>query len=191
MEKLACVRLTSWMENHKAFPPCMTGIRQRLSAQESILDLKQVAAATHFVRWVAKKTEVVKKHNVMKLINAYVLSHIAYVTAYAGGSRGENEKLNAAVRKNFKTAMHVPQYTKTYRLHKLGMQNTLDEITEAQRTAQLKGLSGTRKATHILDLLGIKYHVAQGLKEALLPEVRDAILTEKIHRNRHPVHDLE
>ncbi|KAL1424126.1 hypothetical protein MTO96_003624 [Rhipicephalus appendiculatus] len=32
---------------------------------------------------------------------------------------------------------------------------------------------------------------ARGLKESLLPEVRDAILTENIPRNMHPVHDLQ
>uniref|UniRef100_L7LY18 Putative tick transposon n=1 Tax=Rhipicephalus pulchellus TaxID=72859 RepID=L7LY18_RHIPC len=39
MEKLACVRLTWWIENRKSLPACMTGFRQRLSAQDNILDL--------------------------------------------------------------------------------------------------------------------------------------------------------
>ncbi|KAH7984326.1 hypothetical protein HPB52_019401 [Rhipicephalus sanguineus] len=66
-----------------------------------------------------------------------------------------------------------------------------DEIAEAQRMAQLERLSGTRTGRRILDQLGIRYHEARGLKEALLPEVRDAILTENIPRNMHPVHDLQ
>nr|XP_037285050.1 uncharacterized protein LOC119177979 [Rhipicephalus microplus] len=150
---------------------------------------KKVAAATHLVHRVAKKRKGLKEHNVTKLIHAYALSHIAYVTAYADWNRSETEKLNAAIRRAFKVALGVPQYTETRRLLELGEHNTLDEIAEAQRIAQLERLSGTRTGRRVLDLLGIRYHEARGLKEALLPEVRDTILTENIPRNMHPVHN--
>lgn len=39
MEKLVCARLMWWLEHRKKLPACMTGFRQRLSAQDSVLDL--------------------------------------------------------------------------------------------------------------------------------------------------------
>lgn len=152
---------------------------------------KKVAAATHLVRRVANKRKGMKEHNVTRLIQAYALSHIAYVAAYADWSRSETDKLNMAIRKAFKTALGVPQYTATDRLLELGVHNTLEEIAEAQRIAQLERLSGTRTGRRILGRLGIRYHEARGLKEALLQEVRDAIQTENMPRNMHPVHDVQ
>lgn len=150
---------------------------------------KKVAAAMHLVRRVAKKRKGLKEHNVTKLIHAYALSHIAYVATYADWNRSETEKLNAAIRRAFKVALCVPQYTETRGLLELGVHITLDEIAEAQRIPQFERLSGTRTGRHILDLPRIRYHEARGLKEALLLEVRDAILTENISRNMHPIHD--
>nr|XP_037280510.1 uncharacterized protein LOC119173829 [Rhipicephalus microplus] len=99
---------------------------------------KKVAAATHLVRRIAEKKEKkLKGRNLTKLIHAYSPRHIAYVTAYADWNRSETEKLNAAIRRAFKVALGVPQYTETRRLLELGVHNTLDEIAEAQRIAQL------------------------------------------------------
>ncbi|XP_075738417.1 uncharacterized protein LOC142783725 [Rhipicephalus microplus] len=53
-------------------------------------------------------------------------------------NRSETEKLNAAIRRAFKIALGVLQYTETRRLLELGVHNTLDEIAEAQRIAQLE-----------------------------------------------------
>ncbi|XP_054928786.2 uncharacterized protein [Dermacentor andersoni] len=152
---------------------------------------KKMAAATHFVRRVANKKKGMKEHNVTRLIQAYALSHIAYVAAYADWNRSETDKLNVVIRRAFKTALGVPQYTPTHRLLELGVHNTLEEIAEAQRIAQLERLSSTVTGRRILDLLGFRYHETRGLKESLLPEVRDAIQTENMPKNMHPVHDVQ
>ncbi|KAH7933655.1 hypothetical protein HPB49_014994 [Dermacentor silvarum] len=52
-------------------------------------------------------------------------------------------------------------------------------------------MPGTKTGRRILDLLGIRYHKARGLKETLLPEVRVAIQTENMPKNMHPAHDVQ
>lgn len=152
---------------------------------------KKVAAATNLIRRVTNRRKGMREHNVVRLIQAYALSHITYVAAYVNWSNSEINKLDTIIRRAYKTALGVPHYTANCRLFELGVHNTLAEIIEAQRTAQLERLSGTRTGRTILDSLGIRYHGMRGLKDALLPAVRNAILTENIPRNMHPVHDAE
>ncbi|KAH6942235.1 hypothetical protein HPB50_002028 [Hyalomma asiaticum] len=71
---------------------------------------KKVAAAAHLVPRVANKRKGMKEHNVTSLIQAYALSHIAYVAAYVDWSRSETKKLNVAIHKAFKAALGAPQY---------------------------------------------------------------------------------
>ncbi|EEC15443.1 hypothetical protein IscW_ISCW010967 [Ixodes scapularis] len=52
-------------------------------------------------------------------------------------------KLNVGIKKAFKTELRVPVRTPTDRLMDLGVQNTLEELRDAQIDAQLKQLDGT------------------------------------------------
>ncbi|XP_070387864.1 uncharacterized protein [Dermacentor albipictus] len=103
---------------------------------------KKVAAATQLERRVANKRKGMKEHNVTRLIQAYAQSHIAYVAAYADWNRSETDRLNVAIRRAFKTALGVLQYTPSYRLLELGVHNTLEEIAESVN------LMATRNVDH-------------------------------------------
>ncbi|XP_077564576.1 uncharacterized protein LOC144180043 [Haemaphysalis longicornis] len=65
------------------------------------------------------------------------------------GSRDETNKLNVVIRRAYKTAIGVPECTSTERLYTLGIHNTLDEIAEAQRIAQLERLSMTKPGSGV------------------------------------------
>lgn len=67
----------------------------------------------------------------------------------------------------YKTALCIPHYKTNCRLFEMDVHNTLAEIVEAQRIAQLERLSGTKTGRTILDSLEIRYHGMRGLMDAL------------------------
>ncbi|KAH8009533.1 hypothetical protein HPB51_018179 [Rhipicephalus microplus] len=81
-----------------------------------------------------------------EIVQTHLTRSSEYIVVYVNWSRSETEKLNVAIPKAFKTALRVPQYTKTHRLLELGMHNTLDQIVETQKIAQLERLSHSRTA---------------------------------------------
>nr|XP_037291703.1 LOW QUALITY PROTEIN: histone-lysine N-methyltransferase EHMT1-like [Rhipicephalus microplus] len=78
------------------------------------------------------------------------------------------------------TLFQTSQQTVVTGLFEMDVHNTLAEIVEAQRSAQLERLSGTKTGRTILDSLKIRYHGMRGLKDALLRAVKNAILTETL-----------
>lgn len=124
-------------------------------------------------------------------MQAYALSHIMYIAAYINCSKSESNKLDTIILGAYKTALCTPHYKTNCRLFEMDVHNTLAEIVEAQRIAQLERLSGTKVGRPILDCLKIRYRGMPRLKDALLRAVKNAILTESMPSNIHPMHDAE
>lgn len=105
------------------------------------------------------------------------------MTAFIHWNKAEKDKIDVLIRKAYRTAVGLPQYTKNERLQQLGVHNTLDEIAEAQRIAQLERLSITKAGREIMEKIGINYHGMKGPKMQIHPEVRAIINTENIPKN--------
>lgn len=90
----------------------------------------------------------------------------------------------------YKTSIGVPESTSTER-YSVSIHNTLYEIAEAQRIAQLERFSMTRPGRRILAKLGIQYHEQQGAKTPVPDEIRTKIRVDAIPRNVHPDTTLE
>lgn len=148
-------------------------------------------ATIRLIQRVSNSRRGIKERNVVRLVQAFAISHIAYVAAFVNWSKAEKDKIDALIRKAFRTALCLPQYTRNERLLQLGVHNTLDEIAEAQRIAQLERLSGTKAGREIMEKIGITYHGMKGPKTQIHPDVRAAINTENIPKNMHPVHNVE
>ncbi|KAH8018698.1 hypothetical protein HPB51_010525 [Rhipicephalus microplus] len=72
----------------------------------------------------------------------------------------------------------------------LGVHNTLDEIIEAQETAQLMRLSSTPAGRKILSILGLSPALVEDHRLQLPNEQRTAIQVSPFPRNVHPQHNL-
>ncbi|KAG0418622.1 hypothetical protein HPB47_004699 [Ixodes persulcatus] len=101
-----------------------------------------------------------KDDNLLRLFHAFLMSHITYVAAMHCWHGHEKKKLDTLIRKSIK---------------RLGVHNTLEEIIEAQETAQAARLSSSPAGRKILAVLGLNPTlVAERARAvALLRHVRD------------------
>lgn len=114
------------------------------------------------------------------------MSHITYLAAFHKWKTNEKEKLESVIRRAYKTAIGIPESMSTERLLSLGVHNTLDEVMDAQRVAQLERLSITKTGRRLLNKLGYNYHEQQGTKTQLRDDTRDKIQVDAVPRNMHP-----
>ncbi|CAN7945900.1 unnamed protein product [Ixodes hexagonus] len=94
------------------------------------------------------------------------------------------------IRKAFKRAVGVPVNASTDRFLKLGLHNTLGELTEAHDVAQYERLSRSKAGRRIIESLGITYHTQCGEKTAVPTPVRDRLLVPPLPKNMHPTHHI-
>ncbi|KAG0410905.1 hypothetical protein HPB47_011969 [Ixodes persulcatus] len=76
-----------------------------------------------------------KEGNLMRLVQAFVMSRLAYVVPFMRLGVAEKSKLKCIVRKAYKRALGLPDSTSNEKLAALGVHNTIDELIEAQGTA--------------------------------------------------------
>lgn len=112
---------------------------------------------------IANRHSGMKEANLIKLVQAFAISRIVYVTPYLNLLMAEKAKIEALIRKVYKQALGIPVNTPTERLLALGVHNTLDELIEAHKTAQCERLAQTATGRTILDCLHIGYATQQGI----------------------------
>lgn len=83
----------------------------------------------------------------------------------------------------------VPVNASTERLLQLGVHNTLDEIIEAQATAQISCLSSTAVGREILAVLGVGPTIVEERKWVMSDHLRDNIMVAPFPKNVHPQHN--
>ncbi|KAH9371926.1 hypothetical protein HPB48_021055 [Haemaphysalis longicornis] len=117
------------------------------------------------------------------------MSHIIYAAAMHKWYASEKNKLEAISRKSIKKVLGVPVNSSTERLLQLGVRNTLDEVIEAQETAQISRLSSTPVGREILAVLGLGPTVVEERKCAMSDHLRDNIMVAPFPKNVHPQHN--
>ncbi|KAG0444149.1 hypothetical protein HPB47_014120 [Ixodes persulcatus] len=103
----------------------------------------------------------------------------------------EKVKLECIVRKAYKRALGLPDSTSNETLVALGVHNTIDELIEAQRTAQLERLTRSATVRHILKSLGLRYETQKDEKVDVPLHIREMLLISAIPKHMHPVHDAK
>lgn len=117
------------------------------------------------------------------------MSHIIYVAAMNKWYVSDRNKLDTLICKSIKKVIGVPTSASTDRLLQLGVHNTLDEIIEAQETAQVSRLSSTPAGREILAVLGIGSTVAMERTCEMSDYLRDNITVAPFPKNVHPQHN--
>lgn len=153
---------------------------------------KKTEEAVRLIRRISNRHRGLGEEGAMRLVHAFVMCHFSYVAAMLNWNRGEKAKLDALIRKAVKTALGLPVSTSNDMLLRLGLHNTLDEIAEAQRTAQRERLLGTPAGRYILKSIGesvAESHGGTRLHE-LNVNIRANIIVHPFPRNVHPVHNV-
>lgn len=158
--------------------------------------IKKLGSATEqvlrMIRRIRNKRHGLGEREATRLVQAFVVPRIIYGTAYLRLTKGEVDKLNIQIRKAYKTALGIPNSTSTIRLLELGVHNTVEELWEAQKIAQIKRLNQTPNGKWLLEQLGITIPGGQPEPlEDLTPDIRAKITVSRIPRNMHPIHNAE
>lgn len=118
--------------------------------------LTKTGIATRLIKQVSTRKHGMREANLLRLVQSFVVSHISYVGAFHKWRRHERDRINAAIRKAYKAALGLLGSTSNDALARLGVHNTLEEISEAQRTAQLNRLATTNAGREILRKIGLR-----------------------------------
>lgn len=111
----------------------------------------KIGIAARLVKRVSTRYRGMNERGLLRLLQAFVVSHAAYAGAFHRWTAAERSKIDAAIRKAYVGAMGLLPGTRTTALLSLGAHNTLSEISEAQRTSQLHRLGSTATGRRLLD----------------------------------------
>lgn len=106
--------------------------------------ITKMGMATKLIKRVANRHSGMKEESLLRLVQSFATSHVAYVGAFHPWKRNERDRINAAIHKTYKVALGLLNSASTQKLLELGVHNTLEEIGESQRASQLERLETTR-----------------------------------------------
>ncbi|KAG0421412.1 hypothetical protein HPB47_002672 [Ixodes persulcatus] len=152
---------------------------------------KSVYQTTRLISRIANRHHGMKEGNLIRLVQAFVLSRVTYVAPFLDLKADERKKINALIKRAYKQAIGIPITTSNARFEALGLHNTLDELVEAQRIAQMERLTKSPTGRHILQTLNINCEGRLGEKHDIPPDIRGHIHIPPLPRNMHPEHNTE
>ncbi|KAH6935147.1 hypothetical protein HPB50_003539 [Hyalomma asiaticum] len=129
-----------------------------------------------------------REHDLRRLVQAFVLSRFVYSLPYLFLSRTEEDKVNCLIRQAYKSALSLPTSTSTDRLLSMGVHNSLTELTEAHRTAQLLRLSRTRPGRALLSTLKLSPLMPLPTSLSIPSHVSSLLAIDPLPKNMHPEH---
>ncbi|KAG0434423.1 hypothetical protein HPB47_019118 [Ixodes persulcatus] len=139
---------------------------------------------------VSNRRGGLREDNLLRLFLAFLMSHITYVAAMHCWHGHEKKKLDTLIRKSIKRVLGISMQASTERLMQLGVHNTLEEIIEAQETAQVARLSSSPAGRKILAVLGLNPTLVAERQHQLFDAQRTRIQTSPFLRNVHPQHNV-
>ncbi|KAH6928058.1 hypothetical protein HPB50_011064 [Hyalomma asiaticum] len=103
-------------------------------------------------------------------------------------SRTEEDKVDCLIHQAYKSALSLPISTSTDRLLSMGVHNSLTELTEAHRTAQLLRLSRTRPGRALLSTLELSPLMPLPTSPPIPSHVSSLLAIDPLPKNMHPEH---
>ncbi|KAM7310185.1 zinc finger protein Xfin [Ixodes scapularis] len=150
---------------------------------------RKVGAAMQMVRRVASRRRGMKEESVLRLVQAFGMSHIAYVAGYLKWGVTEKGKINALIRRIYKAAIGLLACTSTEMMERLGVHNTLEEVIEAQRISQTERLRGSAVGRRVLSRVGVGAEAGRGGLERIKDEDMRRLRVRPVPRHMHPERD--
>ncbi|XP_070389211.1 uncharacterized protein [Dermacentor albipictus] len=159
---------------------------------ETIRILENSAQQTlRLIKRIANRHYGMKENNLVRLVQAFVISRIVYVTPSLNLQVAEKTKIDGIIRRSFKQAIGLPINTSNDRLLALGVHNTLEELIEAHMIAQYERLLQTPTGRHILNKLKVTYASQYGTKVDIPHDIRKQLIIPPLPKNMHPEHHRE
>lgn len=149
-----------------------------------------VHQTTRLISRIANRHRGMKEENLLRLVQAFVVSRVVYVVPFLNMLTSEKEKVDRLMRRAYKQALGIPITTSTETFAAMGLHNSVDELIEAQRIAQAERLSRSRTGRHILASLGIRYESQFGEKHSLPIATRGVLKIPPLPANMHPQRDV-
>lgn len=160
------------------------------SGAQTILPLQRtLSQLMHLIHRVSHRRFGLQESDTLRIIQAILISRIAYGTPYLALKPSEQAKLNTAIRQAYKTALGLPPKTATEKLLQLGIHNTWEEIQEAHRISQLTRLQLTSTGRATLRRLGYSTPQPVDQKTRIPVSIRQYIRVAPIPRNMHPTYN--
>ncbi|KAG0428426.1 hypothetical protein HPB47_024586 [Ixodes persulcatus] len=122
----------------------------------------------------------------LRLVQALIHTRLLYHLPYHNLTQTEHKRMSTLLRKAQKLALGLPVRTATVCLERLGVTNTLEELTEAHEAAQLTRLRSTAQGQSLLATLGFPPCPASLTAAGLSPAARAKLIVAPIPRNMHP-----
>ncbi|KAH7942724.1 hypothetical protein HPB52_000387 [Rhipicephalus sanguineus] len=121
-----------------------------------------------------------RERDLLRLIDAFVISRLTCGLPYTHFLKSERDKIDVLIRRAYKTALGLPSNTSTERILRLGVHNTIDELVEAHRTAQVQRLCRLRTGRWILSSIGHDTSPSHPPDLVSLPHVLRAVFYIKL-----------
>ncbi|KAH6947804.1 hypothetical protein HPB50_021444 [Hyalomma asiaticum] len=85
-----------------------------------------------------------REHDLLRFVDAFIVSRLTYGRPYIRLLNAERDRIDALIRRAYAADLGLPPNASTYRLLRLGVHNTLDELIKAHRSAQVLLHAGFR-----------------------------------------------
>uniref|UniRef100_A0A224Z9T6 Tick transposon n=1 Tax=Rhipicephalus zambeziensis TaxID=60191 RepID=A0A224Z9T6_9ACAR len=124
-----------------------------------------------------------KEQELLQLIHAFVISRLTYALPYLRLLVCERDRVDRLIRKVYKTALGLVRTTSTSHLLSLGIHNTIDELIEAHRTAQIQRLRGSKTGRWILARISISASPSGTDPVSIPPPLRRRFFIKPLPKN--------
>ncbi|KAH7959031.1 hypothetical protein HPB49_007365 [Dermacentor silvarum] len=128
-----------------------------------------------------------KDDDILRLIQALILSRLEYSIPYISLTAVDLHTLDILLRTSYEQALRLPTGTSTWRLEGLGVHNTVEELVEAQLVDQKQTLPRSTMRRYILQQQGYPLHTIQSPPKIAL-HFRSQMHYPSIPRNVHATH---
>ncbi|KAM7314342.1 uncharacterized protein ISCGN_004126 [Ixodes scapularis] len=115
---------------------------------------KTTEQVTNMITRITNRRRGLKEKDVMKLIQALVISRVVYSLPYHYLDMKEQEQVEVLIRKTYKIALGLPQNAPTAKLEQMGVHNTFQEHKEALLMAQRSRLKKSGTGRQLIQKLG-------------------------------------
>lgn len=140
---------------------------------------------------VSNKHGGLKEAELLRLVQAFVISKITFTTPYLHFLKSESDQIDILLRKAYKFALGVPIRTSTERLMRTGTFNTLAELGEAHIASQYNRLSNTVTGRHILQTLSVTPASITKVKYTIPHHIHENLYIPPLPKNMHPEHQKQ
>ncbi|KAH9378952.1 hypothetical protein HPB48_012069 [Haemaphysalis longicornis] len=141
---------------------------------------------------VTNRHHGMKDDDVIKLVQALVVSRVVYCTPYLPLKPRELNQLDIILRKAYKQVLGLPPHTACSKMEALGVHNKMREIVDAHLVSQLERLRQTSSGRRVLRQIGYQIADASHPRPQTVPqEIRTLIRVAPLPRNMHPQHHVQ